>query len=80
MTIEPGGGPAAPPVPELTVEPLSGWQAGRVDEDAGGEAKKKSTFARFRRKSKGPKGWFLLRKAGSSVSLTPPSWVGWWSL
>lgn len=51
------------PRPEILVESMSGWQAGRAEEDAGEEVKKKSSFTRFRRKTQHLKeqssnGWF----------------------
>lgn len=64
ITIGSEDGQEAPCVPEAMVESLSGWQAGRVEEDTGEEVKKKSTFTRLRRKTKHAKGqssngWFL---------------------
>lgn len=64
------------PPPEAMVESPSGWQAGRVEEDAGEEVKKKSTFTRFRRKTQHPKGqssngWFLPHGSRGGVKGRP---------
>lgn len=75
ITIGTEDGQEAPP--EVMVESLGIWQAGRVEENAGEEVKKKSTFTRFRRKSQHPKGqssngWFLLHGPRGGVK-QPPS-------
>lgn len=51
------------PPPQVLVESVSAWQAGRAEEGAGEEVKKKSSFTRFRRKTQHLKGqssngWF----------------------
>lgn len=60
------------PSPEVLVESMSAWQAGRAEEGAGEEVKKKSSFPRFRRKTQHLKGqssngWFPLYGSGRGV-------------
>lgn len=76
ITIGSEDGQEPPSVQEVTLESLTGWQAGRLEEDTGEEVKMKSTFTRFRRKTQRLKeqssnGWLLLHGTRGCVKQLP---------